>query len=398
MASLEYAERAKLFSKNLLSFFRRDKLTKPLFWALGNSALTKVEKKNGGYEASVATIKPGATNKGTIKAIDFTQPFPKTGSAIVIETMELNKSETFRDELAVDQLKNESVIANVVSEFGTARLEQFAQGKEEAFVSNFICADIDNFITGAETTVNGSVNAGATTLTLTSAADVTLGDIIFLGAITANGARQTVSVLVKSISGNDVTIETDLSALKGGLNGTRDQFDKVSAVLPALLDGAKVVIDKPIVATAENIYDYVGELETLVSEQEVPEGGFYIAMQPRVQKLFSKKDSVFVKFSEFLKNLGIAVFKKGKVFEFEDSMILANTNAMVRTVGGKKRYYVSLFKANYSVNTIPWMTSIDHDKITGTGGMGWDMSGVEMYDTHTFEEGAKSIATLVIEL
>lgn len=408
MPAFSLAERIKLFVKNVQDRLRSTLLPESILSAFANQTLKSVEAKNGGYEATVVTIKPGALHSGSIKATDFTQPLPDTGAGFMTETIQVDDFDSFNDSIPVKQITKENVM-NVSGTLAVERKKGLEQKREIDFVSNYTLAHIDNFITGGASTLNGAVSLGATTFTVASIGSATAGDIAYLGTVTTEGALRTVAVLIKSVSTNTITIETDKALFpKGGLTDNKAQFKKLSVSLPAIDTGAKVVFDIPLNIAAEAtaagqksseyIYDALTDLQTAVSEHDVEEEGLVIHGQDRVLKLLKKSDSPFLKLQNLMDSLKKILIKKGTIREFGDATILQNTNGMVRTVGGKKRYYITLFKKGFSINSIAWLESVDSDKIGGTAGIGYKISGIQMYGSDVFEEGSKGIAQMVVEL
>jgi len=400
--SVSYNERAKLFARNVQDQLRSEHRPKAILSVLGNEALKKVEAQGGGYVASVPTVKAGSLNSGNVQDTDLTTPFATTGNSIVVETMKVDEVDSFHDKLATEQLSKETAIASLSAQFARERSQQLEQKREVDFVSNYVRTHINNFVNGLHTTLDEEVLLGATTFSLSESDGVEAGDIAYIGTKTQQGAEKTIAILIKSIAGSLVTIETDKALFpKGGVQGTKEQFKKLEIILPAIEAGAKVVVDVPTEIEAKDLYDLIVDLETKVGEQDVPESNLFIHGSPRVLKLLKKTDSPFVKFENFAKSLSSIcnnIVKKGKIKEFEDSTIIQNTNGMQRKVQGTDRYYIQLFKGNYSINTISWIKSVDSDKIGGTAGQGHSISGLQIYGSEVFEQGARAMATLIVTI
>lgn len=96
--------------------------------------------------------------------------------------------------------------------------------------------------------------------------------------------------------------------------------------------------------------------------------------------------------------LGENIMNTGTVKQIDGAMTVQNANGVFRSVGGKRRYYVAAYKKNFGIHAIDWLDSVDSQVPAGFGGTVIQTSGIVVYDTKAFQQGAKSIVLIPVEL
>lgn len=373
--------------------FNKD-IRSPLMPEVALKALCNTEYEgdlsNGGRTVKVFTVPEMTIRKQKLDDRDNLAAIPRQDAQLVAEEMKVNETADFN--FAYTPIVNQlAELPNVTEKIARQLNVTLQQNDEIDIASNFVYTPVENIISGAKDTVNGAVTEGDTTITLDDATNFSAGDIIFF----TDTSGDTGAALIKSKATNTLTIETDSSLFpQGGALANKDHFAKLVTALPAIADGAVVAGDKPIAVTKSTIYDKMVELHEAPANFDVPSGDFCAFSVGQPINLLKKEDSTVLK-NDFL---GKEVILNGQVLQLDGMNIIKNNNGIQRLANGKMRFYVWVFKKNYSIHRIDFLDALNIDKIAETAPAAISHAGVKIYQSGTFRQGRKGMALLCCEI
>lgn len=269
------------------------------------------------------------------------------------------------------------------------------QKHEIDIASNFVFADVQNIITGFATTVDGNVTAGATSFDVASGAgaSITVGDICFIESTAGN----TVAVLVKSKLDDTITIEDDDANFPVG-PGNKAFFKRLATALPAITSGATVKVDVPVTVSKTSYYDALVDLSEKPLELDAPAGGYIGFDSLAPGRLLKKDDSTLLK-NDFL---GKETIVNGTIMgpiAGLDNLYRSNNGVKRVDAAGVTRYYPLVFKKNFSIHYVDWLSKHKEDIIQETAGTVMSSTGIQVRQTKVLKNhGQKTMAVGVFKI
>ena len=341
--------------------------------------------KDQGDEVDVFTVPDIKGSHKKKSDTNFYEKIPRQSGTPTKEKLKVDQVHDFNVAMTLHDQRISSIPA-LAEKYAANIRKNFEESVVEAdILSNFVFTPTDNIISGASTTVNGAVIAGATTITFASAADFTAGDIFFF--TDTNG--DTGAALVKSIATNTITIEDDEANFPSGL-GNEEFFYKLVTALPAIADGSVIKGDKPISLTKSNVHDYLIDLRTKIIRSKVGASDLFAHAMVDAFSLLAKDSATPVK-NDFL---GKDVIVNGEIKRGAGMDLLASAVGLARSVSSVNRFYMLVAKKKYSLHFVDYLSTVAVDRVQETGGMVYTHSGYDIYQSHAFRQGRKGLSLL----
>ncbi len=257
----------------------------------------------------------------------------------------------------------------------------------------------DRWITGAtDVAVNGAITAGATTFDVDDVTDIAAGRLLKIGntistVTTEQEAENYDVVLVKSVSVNTITIETDPALFPTNLFGF-SSFKGLSTSLKAHADATKVQIDKPKTLSEALSAGLINDLQISTSEQNLKEDDTLFLMNHAPFGKIRGTSSPVVA-NEFF---GRQVLKSGKIDQLYGAKIFRSNFGICRNDGTSNVYYIIGFERNRSFVAPKLLESSAVEPAPQQAGLVKTMTWAEINGAHAHRAGRRRIVVMPVVL